>query len=134
MEYFIFLKYLRSLEEFRKNSCVQITPKSPCANFQSLGIFKNLIFLKKKFLQLSAQSAQWPAAPFGLFGLERPSKLSQPASPPPSPSSLPHRVGGSIASSSCAATPWVPRCRSPAPWSDPNGCPSITRPHSFTRS
>jgi hypothetical protein len=47
MSYFIFLKYLRSLEEFRKNSHVQIPPKSLCANFQSLGIFKNLIFIRK---------------------------------------------------------------------------------------
>jgi hypothetical protein len=29
MAYFIFLKYWRSLEEFRKNLCVQIPPKSP---------------------------------------------------------------------------------------------------------
>jgi hypothetical protein len=42
-----FLKYLRSLEQFRKNPHVKIPPKSPCANFQSLGIFKNLIFIRK---------------------------------------------------------------------------------------
>jgi hypothetical protein len=47
MAYFIFLKYLRSLEEFRKNLHVKIPPKSPCANFQSLGIFKNSIFIRK---------------------------------------------------------------------------------------
>ncbi len=47
MAYFIFLKYLRSLEEFRKNPHVKIPPKSPCANFQSLGIFKNSIFIRK---------------------------------------------------------------------------------------
>jgi hypothetical protein len=47
MAYFIFLKYLKSLEEFRKNPHVKITPKSPCANFQSLGIFKNSIFIRK---------------------------------------------------------------------------------------
>jgi hypothetical protein len=39
-----FLKSLRSLEEFRKNPHVKIPPKSPCANFQSHGKFKNLIF------------------------------------------------------------------------------------------
>jgi hypothetical protein len=44
MSYFIFLKYLRSLEEFRKNPHVKILPKSPCANFQRLGKLKNLIF------------------------------------------------------------------------------------------
>jgi hypothetical protein len=47
MAYFIFLKYLRSLEEFRKNPPIKIPPKSSCANFQSLGIFKNLIFIRK---------------------------------------------------------------------------------------
>jgi hypothetical protein len=41
MAYYIFLKSLRSLEEFRKNPHVKIPPKSPCANFQSIGIFKN---------------------------------------------------------------------------------------------
>jgi hypothetical protein len=49
MTYSIFLKYLRSLEEFKKNSHVKIPPKSPCANFQSLGILKNLIFIQKGF-------------------------------------------------------------------------------------
>jgi hypothetical protein len=44
MTYYIFLKSLRSLEEFRKNPHVKIPPKSPCANFQSLGKFKNYIF------------------------------------------------------------------------------------------
>jgi hypothetical protein len=39
-----FLKSLTSLEEFRKNPHVKFPPKSPCANFQSLGIFKNPIF------------------------------------------------------------------------------------------
>jgi hypothetical protein len=47
MAYFIFLKYLDSLEDFRKNPHVKIPPKSPCANFQSLGIFKNPIFIRK---------------------------------------------------------------------------------------
>jgi hypothetical protein len=47
MTYFIFLKYLSSLEEFRENPHVKIPPKSPCENFRSLGIFKNLIFIRK---------------------------------------------------------------------------------------
>jgi hypothetical protein len=50
MAYFIFLKYLRSLEEFRKNPHVKIPPKSPCANFQSLSKFKNPIFNSKILL------------------------------------------------------------------------------------
>jgi hypothetical protein len=44
MAYYIFLKSLRSPEEFRKNTHVKIPPKSPCGNFQSLGKFRNLIF------------------------------------------------------------------------------------------
>jgi hypothetical protein len=35
MAYFIFLKYLRSLEEFRKNPHVKIPPKSPPTNCYS---------------------------------------------------------------------------------------------------
>jgi hypothetical protein len=44
MAYYIFLKSLRSLEEFRKNPQVKIPPKSPCAIFQSLGKFRKQIF------------------------------------------------------------------------------------------
>jgi hypothetical protein len=66
MAYSIFLKYLRSLEEFRKNPHVKIPPKSPCANFQRLGIFKNLIFIQKGiffgFRPIRPSSApRWPA-------------------------------------------------------------------------
>jgi hypothetical protein len=69
MAYFIFLKYLRSLEEFMKNPHVQIPAKSPCANFQSLGKFKNPIFNSKiLFLHF------WPGQPYGPLGL-----LAQPA-------------------------------------------------------
>jgi hypothetical protein len=49
MAYFIFLKSLRSPGEFRKNPHVKIRPKSPCANFQSLGIFKNKLYSEKNF-------------------------------------------------------------------------------------
>jgi hypothetical protein len=69
MAYCIFLKSLRILEEFRKNPCVKIPPKSPCANFQSPGKFKNPIFiLKRNFFQLLAQSAQPPHRPAWPFG------------------------------------------------------------------
>jgi hypothetical protein len=44
MAYYIFLKSLRSLEEFKKNPHVKIPPKSPSTNFQTLGKFKNPIF------------------------------------------------------------------------------------------
>jgi hypothetical protein len=67
MTYFIFLKYM-SLEEFRKNPCVQIPPKSPSANFQSLGMFKNSIYIRKEIFfnfRPSGQPAHpafWPRA------------------------------------------------------------------------
>jgi hypothetical protein len=48
MAYYIFLKSLRSLEEFRKNPHLKIPPKSPSTNFQSLGEFKNSIFIGKE--------------------------------------------------------------------------------------
>jgi hypothetical protein len=73
MAYYIFLKSLRSLEEFRKNRHLKIAPKSPCANFQSLGKFKNLIFIRKRiFLRFQ------PNRPSGQ--LARPA--SQPSQPP----------------------------------------------------
>jgi hypothetical protein len=49
MAYFIFLKSLRSLEEFRKNPHVKIPPKSPSTIFQSLAIIKNQILFGKEF-------------------------------------------------------------------------------------
>jgi hypothetical protein len=64
MAYFIFLKYLRSLEEFRKNLHVKIPPKSHCANFQSVGKFKKKI-LRFGPANLTAQSAFGPAGPAG---------------------------------------------------------------------
>jgi hypothetical protein len=72
MSYYIFLKSLGSLEEFRKNPHIKIPPKSPCIDFQSLGIFKNLIFIPKRiFLQIPAQSAQPPTGLFGPCGPTR---------------------------------------------------------------
>jgi hypothetical protein len=83
MAYFIFLKYLRSLEEFRKNPHVKIPPKSPCANFQSLGIFRNLIFIQKGIFfrfrpirpspapALARSAPQAAGAPLGPLGPSR---------------------------------------------------------------
>jgi hypothetical protein len=69
MAYFIFLKSLSSLEEFRKNPLVKISPKSPCANFQTLSVFKNQILFRKEFsLSLSAHPAFRPShGPFFFF-------------------------------------------------------------------
>ncbi len=74
MAYYIFLKSLRSLEEFRKNPHVKIPPKSPSTNFQSLGKFKNPIF-NSEILFL----AFGPADPVAR-------SASDPASPPAAPS------------------------------------------------
>jgi hypothetical protein len=84
-----FLKHLRSLEEFRKNPHVKIPPKSPCANFQRLGIFKNQILFEKEFSSLSAQPAQQPAGPAAALFL-----LSNRSFPPPPP---PHWASACLA-------------------------------------
>jgi hypothetical protein len=62
MAYYIFLKSLRSIEEFRKNSHVKIPPTSP-TNFQSLGKFKNPILIQKFFSLLSARTTPRPVQP-----------------------------------------------------------------------
>jgi hypothetical protein len=85
MAYFIFLKNLRSLEEFRKNPHVKIPPKSPCANFQSRGIFKNQILFKKEFSSLLAQPAQQPAGPSRLLAQPQPLFTFPTSRPPPFP-------------------------------------------------
>jgi hypothetical protein len=91
MAYCIFLKSLRSLEEFRKNPCVQIPPKSPCANFQCLGKFKNPIFNSKilfpihfllsALLALPAHMAFGLASPAGLPSPQAEAFLTGPADP-----------------------------------------------------
>jgi hypothetical protein len=92
MAYFIFLKSLRSLGEFGKNPHVKIPPKSPCANFQSIGIFINSIFYqKKKSSSTFGPIGQWPAGPPSLLAPSgQEGRASSPGRvlPPPSPSSL----------------------------------------------
>jgi hypothetical protein len=64
MAYYIFLKSLRSLEEFRKNPHVKIPPKSPSTNFQSLGKFNNPIFNSEVlFFLISARPTLRPTRP-----------------------------------------------------------------------
>jgi hypothetical protein len=85
MAYYIFLKSLRSLEEFRKNPHVKIPPKSPCANFQSLGKFKNPIFNSKiYFLRFR------PGRPCGPLDLW-PSQPAPAGLAVPTGQNLPHR-------------------------------------------
>jgi hypothetical protein len=71
MAYYIFIKSLRSLEEFRKNPHVKIPPKSPSTIFQSLAKFKNLILIRKSFYFLFLT--------FGPAGLPFPTGLGLPA-------------------------------------------------------
>jgi hypothetical protein len=105
MAYFIFLKSLWSLGEFRKNPHVKIPPKSLCANFQSLDIFKNQILFGKEFSpSLSAQprpilfflpTGSFPSSPPPL-GLGLPAGLAHPHGPtghhllPPAPEPSAH--------------------------------------------
>jgi hypothetical protein len=64
MTYYIFLKSLRSLEEFSKNPHVKIPPKSPSTNFQSLGKFQNAIFNSEiPFSLFSARPTLRPSRP-----------------------------------------------------------------------
>jgi hypothetical protein len=67
MSHYIFLKSLRSLEEFRKNSHIKIPHKSPCANFHSPCKFNNLIFFQKEFFFIFRPSRPngpiWPFSP-----------------------------------------------------------------------
>jgi hypothetical protein len=87
MAYYIFLKSLRSLEEFRKNPHVKIPPKSPSTNFQSLGKFKNQIFNSEiPFLDfgpanLVAHSASGPASPLAALPLQAKTVPAGPSSP-----------------------------------------------------
>jgi hypothetical protein len=88
MTYYIFLKSLRSLEEFRKNPHVKIPPKSPSTNFQSLGKFKNpifnseILFLDIGPADLAAHPASQPSQATGraaLAGQNHPDWPIQPA-------------------------------------------------------
>jgi hypothetical protein len=91
MAYYIFLKSLRSLEEFRKNPHVKIPPKSPFTNFQSLGKFKNAIFNSEILFSLfSVRPTLQPTRP-----------LAQPARCPrkPKPPLLAHLARASVTSS-----------------------------------
>jgi hypothetical protein len=70
--YYIFLKSLRSLEEFRKNPHVKIPPKSPSTNFKSLDKFKKLIFNSEILFPYFRPGRScgplglWPSQPAGL--------------------------------------------------------------------
>jgi hypothetical protein len=87
MAYYIFLKSLRSLEEFRKNPHVKIPPKSPSTNFQSLGKFKNpifnseILFLDFGPADLAAHPASQPSQSAGCAVPRRPKPPGRPIQP-----------------------------------------------------
>jgi hypothetical protein len=89
MAYYIFLKSLRSLEEFRKNPHVKIPPKSPSRNLQSLAKFKNPIFNSEILFPCFR-----PGRPCGPLGL-RPSRppLAPLLSRRPKPTGRPKPLG-----------------------------------------
>jgi hypothetical protein len=74
MAYYIFLKSMRSLEEFRKNPHVKIPPKSPSTNFPSLGKFKIQFLFERNY-----SSEFRPLGPAGLP--TSPALACQPAQP-----------------------------------------------------
>jgi hypothetical protein len=85
MACYIFLKSLRSLEEFRKNPHVKIPPKSPSTNFQSLGKLKIQFLIQKFFFLISARPTLQPTRPLAppAHWPRRPCRpnLSRPAHP-----------------------------------------------------
>jgi hypothetical protein len=91
MAHYIFLKSLRSLEEFRKNPHVKIPPKSPSINFQSLAKFKNPSSSLSARLPFPAHST------FGPAGLAGPSPLPQAEAHRPAQAAQPARVIGVFA-------------------------------------
>jgi hypothetical protein len=142
MAYYIFLKSLRSLEEFRKNPQVKIPPKSPCANFQSLGILKKSNFIRKRIFPVTFGPAaahflffstgHFSPSPLGLGLSAGPAHLT--AQRPSSSSSSPRRLSAAF---------WLAplphprrqdpllRCKTPAPSTiKPQPLPSLNR--SFT--
>jgi hypothetical protein len=131
MAYYIFLKSLGSLEEFRENPHIKIPPKSP-TNFQSLGIFRNPICIRKRiFLQLSAQTAQQPS---GLLAPSGPASRAGPPGSAPFPSSLTHlsrwlRRLFLLRRRAMATVALLSRHGA-----TPTDAPSLTRSHAFTWS
>jgi hypothetical protein len=113
MAYFIFLKYLDSLEDVRKNPHVKFLPKSTCAIFQTSTKFLKSIEIRKEFLfDLWPISSFWPSC-----------------NPPPLSPALAHRPASPVAfGHPTRPFPLLPRWRvvpghassgrhpSPVPW------------------
>jgi hypothetical protein len=72
MAYYIFLKSLKILDEFRKNPHIKIPPKSPCTIFKSFANSKNPILFQKEFplaFGPIGPASSRPTQPFGPPGL-----------------------------------------------------------------
>jgi hypothetical protein len=132
MAYNIFLKSLRSLDEFRKNPHIKIPPKSPCINFQSPNIFK-IQFLFRDNCSFNFQP-KWPNSHPAF--LPRAAKQDKPAhqAMPPFPFLPP---SPEPAASPPPLTPPRHGLRAaplPRHGATPTDAPSLTRPRAFTQS
>jgi hypothetical protein len=122
MAYYIFLKSLRSLEEFRKNPHVKIPPKSHSTNFKSLGKFKNPIFNSEiLFIAFGpadpvARSASGPAGPPVVPSPQAKIVPAGPSSP---------RVGRVFAENMFSLSDHAIRSRPPLPRLCVNWAPSV---------
>jgi hypothetical protein len=127
---FLFLKSMESLEDFRKNSHVQIPSKSPCTKFQSLTNSKNQFKIRKEILPLfQPEQPNWPDPPFWPSPPGRPSHLhSSWAIPmhPYTPFSYPKQAAAAISRLSASTSP----CLAASP-SVPSPPRRGRRPHRF---
>jgi hypothetical protein len=123
MACYIFLKSLRSLEEFRKNPHVKIPPKSPSTNFQSLGKFKKSNFNSEiSFFpnfrpgRPRGPLALWPSQPTGRAVPTGQNRPAGPSSP---------RVGHVFTGNTFSFSVHVFPSRSPLPRLSVNRAPSV---------
>jgi hypothetical protein len=139
MAYYIFLKSLRSPEEFTKNPHIKIPPKSHPTNIQSLCIFKKskiyseIILLRLRPIRYSLAEAG-PLRPAGHRARARPTRPEQPwricqKAPLLRVSAVRQRRFLSLRSLPSGTRPSVP----PLPRvGQPQSCRHLTSPHSIT--
>jgi hypothetical protein len=116
MAYYIFLKSLRSLEEFRKIPTSKFLLNLLVQIFKALVNSKIQLLLRKGFLFRFGPAARrciWPFSPAGLTGYTRPS--CSPSLPPAETSAATGPVSHRLASTAQAATATLPLSASPPP-------------------
>jgi hypothetical protein len=134
MAYFIFLKSLRSLEEFRKNPHAKIPPKSPSTNFPSLGKLKiQFLFEKNSSSEFSPLGPAGPRTGGAPLNRHLPHRKTPPAAPP-SPSLHARLTDGPHLSSLTSGPPELGRAtttsrRSPRHPALPQMPPELLPPH-----